>query len=101
MTEMAAVVKTEGVVYIVGRECLPNCGGWEAFRVYIECSNCEGDNNREIFTVCACSVYDVYGISKNEDVRSLASVHTTQHIFLGGLDVTLARSFYTSPHYSP
>lgn len=46
MTEMAAAVKAEGVVYIVGRECLPNCGGWEAFRVYIECSNCEGDNNR-------------------------------------------------------
>jgi len=105
MTEMAAkVVKAEGVVYIVGRECLPNCGGWEAFGVYIECSNCERcDNNREIFTVCACSVYvyDVYGISKNEDVRSLASVHAAQHIFLGGLDVTLARSFYTSPHYSP
>jgi len=93
--------EAEGVVYIVGRECLPNCGGWEAFRVYIECSNCEGDNNREIFTVCACSVYDAYGISKNEDVRPLASVHAAQHIFLGGLDVTLARSFYTSPHYSP
>lgn len=30
----------------------------------------------EIFTVCAC-VYDAYGISKNEDVRSLASVHNT------------------------
>jgi len=46
MTEMAAAVKAEGMVYIVGRECLSNCGGWEAFRVYIECSNCEGDNNR-------------------------------------------------------